>query len=260
MDVFKYEPIDLNSPAFRLLRLFKGMEADIKCELFQAWLQGDSIIPYEALSYTWGSTEMTEYIKIDGWTLGVTENLYWALRYLRSQDIDQIFWVDAVCIDQSNNIERGHQVQQMGNIYSQANRVIFWLGSPTYEINALMDSLKQLEKESIKHACGNWKLTDVRWMDLWSAVQSTLKNLYLNIETRQYKGMEMLLERPWFKRVWILQEVANAKVAVVCTGTRSISARIFALAPSLIGIQPKPHCQAVLDIMPGPSRKDSWWS
>ena len=62
-----------------------------------------SLVPrrqhYEALSYTWGSTEMTEYIKIDGRTLGVTENLYWALTYLRSQDIDQIFWVDAVCID-----------------------------------------------------------------------------------------------------------------------------------------------------------------
>ena len=148
----------------------------------------------------------------------------------------------------------------MGNIFFQANRVIFWLGSPIYEINVLMDSLKQLKKESIKYACGNWKLTDTRWMDLWSAVRPTLMNLYLNIDTRQYEGMEMLLERPWFKRVWILQEVANAKVAVVCTGTRSISARIFALAPSLIGIQPKPHCQAVLDIMPGPSRKDSWWS
>ena len=85
MGVFKYEPIDLKGPGFRLLRLFKGIEADIECELFQAWLQGDSVIPYEALSYTWGSMEMTEHIKIDGRTLGVTKNLYLALEYLRSQ-------------------------------------------------------------------------------------------------------------------------------------------------------------------------------
>ena len=90
MGVFKYEPIDLKGPAFRLLRLFKGIEADIECELFQAWLQGDSVIPYKALSYTWGSIEMTEHIKIDGRTLGVTKNLYLALEYLRSQDTDRI--------------------------------------------------------------------------------------------------------------------------------------------------------------------------
>lgn len=243
MSVFKYEPIDLERPAFRLLRLFKGAVGDdIECELFQAWLQGDSVIPYEALSYTWGSTEMTEHIKIDGRTLGVTKNLYWALQYLRSQDIDRILWVDAVCINQSNNQERGHQVQQMGNIYSQANQVIFWLGPATYEIRVLMDSLKQLEEESIKHACGNWKLTDMRWMNLWSAVQLILKDLYSGIVTKQRVGMEMLLKRSWFRRVWILQEVANANIAVVCTGTRSVSARIFALTPSLMGVQPEPHC------------------
>ena len=72
--------------------------------------------------------------------------------------------------------------------------------------------------------------------------------------------MECLLGRPWFKRVWILQEVANAKAAVVCSGTKSVSARIFALAPLLIGAKLEPHCQAVLDIMPGSSRKESWWS
>ena len=261
MGVFKYEPIDLEGPAFRLLRLFKGTGwDDIECELFQAWLQGDSTIPYEALSYTWGSTEMTEHIKIEGRTLGVTKNLYLALGYLRSQDTDRIFWVDAVCIDQGNNKERGHQVQQMGNIYSQASRVIFWLGPATYEIKVLMDSLKQLEEESTKHAYRDWKLADMRWMDLWLEVQLILKDLYSDIVTQQRAGMEMLLERSWFRRVWILQEVANANIAVVCTGTRSVSARIFALAPSLVGVQPEPHCQAVLDIMPGPSRKNSWWS
>ena len=53
MDVFKYEPIDLEGPAFRLLRLVKGREFDIECELFQAWLyEGSAIVPYKALLYT----------------------------------------------------------------------------------------------------------------------------------------------------------------------------------------------------------------
>ncbi|OCK89825.1 HET-domain-containing protein, partial [Cenococcum geophilum 1.58] len=260
MGVFKYETIDLEGPAFRLLRLFKGRESEIECELCQAWLHDDSAISYEALSYIWGGTEMSERIKINGRTLSITENLYLALQYLRLQDTDRILWVDAICINQSNEKERGHQVQQMGNIYSQADRVILWLGPATYDTNVLMDSLKRLQEESIKHACKDWKLADKRWMDLWLSVQPTLRSQHPGLVTRQREGMECLLGRPWFKRVWILQEVANAKAAVVCSGTRSISARIFALAPLLIGAKPEPHCQAVLDIMPGSSRKESWWS
>ncbi|KAF2464838.1 HET-domain-containing protein [Lindgomyces ingoldianus] len=260
MDIFKHEPIDLEGPAFRLLRLFKGSEADIECELFQAWLHGDSAISYEALSYTWGGTEMSASVKINGRTLHVTENLYLALQYLRSQETDRILWVDAICIDQCNHRERGHQVQQMGNIYSQADRVVIWLGPATHDINVLMNSLKQLEEESIKYACKDWSLTDKRWVDLWSSLHPFLMSQHWGLEVRQRAGLELLLGRPWFKRVWILQEVANAKRAVVCSGTKSVSARIFALAPLLMNTTPEPHCQAVLDIMPGPSRKYSWWS
>jgi len=145
----------------------------------------------------------------------------------------------------------------MGNIYSQANRVILWLGPATYNINVLIDSLKQLQEESIKHAYKDWKLTDKRWIDLWSLIQPTLRSQHPGLVTQQCKGMECLLGRPWFKRVWILQEVANARAAIVCSGTKFISARIFTLIPLLIGTKLEPHCQAVLDIMPGSSRKKS---
>jgi hypothetical protein len=38
------------------------------------------------------------------------------------------FWIDALCIDQDNTSERSHQVQLMGEIYSQADWVLVWLG------------------------------------------------------------------------------------------------------------------------------------
>jgi len=241
MDVFKYEPIDLEWPAFRLLRLLKGTGPDIECELFQAWLHGDSAISYEALSYTWGGTELSEHIKTNERSLDVTVNLYLALQHLRYQNLDRILWVDAICIDQGNEKERGHQVQQMGDIYNQADSVIFWLGSATYETSVVMDSLKRLHEEETKHTCKDWKLADKRWTDLWQAVQPTLRSQHTGLEDRQRAGMELLLKRPWFKRVWILQEVANARAALVCSGTKSVTARIFALAPLLIGVQPEPH-------------------
>jgi hypothetical protein len=59
---------------------------------------------------------------------------------------------------------------------------------------------------------------------------------------------------------WILQEVANTRSARIMYGTKSVSARIFAVAPTLLGVTPDTHCQAVLDIMPGSSQQYSWWA
>ncbi|RAQ44938.1 hypothetical protein AFGD_008315 [Aspergillus flavus] len=261
MEAFEYEPIDLEGPSFRLLLLHSGTAPDeIECTLLQAWFDGDSACPYDALSYTWGDTEKSDYIKIDGRRLDVTTNLYLALQDMRFPNTYRVLWVDAVCINQNNEAERGHQVQQMGCIYSRAEQVIIWLGQGRYETNAVMDSLKQLEEESREHPYKDWKLGDKHWIKLWSSVHGNLRSRYPGLERLQHEGINLLLDRPWFYRVWILQEVANARTAVVLSGNRSVSTRIFALAPFLIGVKPEPHCQAVLDIMPGASRNNSWWS
>jgi Heterokaryon incompatibility protein (HET) len=52
--------------------------------------------------------------------------------------------INPVCIDQNNEEERGQQVQQMGSIYSQAERVIIWLGEATYDTDYVMHYMKQL--------------------------------------------------------------------------------------------------------------------
>jgi hypothetical protein len=83
MATYKYNPIDLEGPAIRLVRLLKGnFTEDILCELFDAWLhQAGGGMPYEALSYIWGNAEKTAKITINGCTMGVTENLYVALQH-----------------------------------------------------------------------------------------------------------------------------------------------------------------------------------
>jgi hypothetical protein len=107
----------------------------------------------------------------------------------------------------------------MASIYNKTERVIIWLGPPTYDTDLIMSFMEKLEEESLKS----------------------------------------LLDRSWFRRVWILQKVAKARAAEVVCGTKSVSARIFALTPFIAGMVLDPHCQAVLDIMPGPSWKSSWW-
>lgn len=243
-----------------MLRLFKGTGSNIECELFEAWLDVEDLIPYEAISYTWGSMELSATVTIDGKTLSVTENLYLALQNLRLGEADRVLWVDAICINQSNHRERGHQVQQMGSVYSQADRVIIWLGPATDDTNVLLDSLKRLEQESTKiNHCG-WTIGDRRWKDLWSSLQLELMGTHWNLAARQRAGLKSLLKRAWFRRIWILQEAANAKRAIICSGTRFVSTRIFVLAPSLLDTELESGCQAVLNILPGSSRKESWWN
>jgi hypothetical protein len=174
MELFKYKPIDLNRSTIRLVRLLRGEFSDINCELLQIWLdERDKVVPYNALSYTWGE-EKGESIILDGKLLSVTKNLFSALQNLRSAASDTLLWIDAICIDQTNPEERGHQVGQMGEIFHQAARVLFWLGEATPETNSLMDALKILEEESIKYALKGWRLGDKHWMGLWSTVQAIL--------------------------------------------------------------------------------------
>jgi hypothetical protein len=158
MDIFVYKPIDLERPAFRLLQLLKGKGSAIECILYQAYLDGADTVPYDALSYTWGGMDKTSTVTVDGETFDVTENLHSALQHLRSEDIDRVLWVDAVCIDQGNERERGHQVRQMCKIYSQAEEVIVWLDQATEDTDTFMESLRRLEEYSSMHGHRHWDL------------------------------------------------------------------------------------------------------
>jgi hypothetical protein len=221
--------------------------------MYQAYLGGDDTIPYDALSYTWGGTHKTSTVKVNGNYLDVTENLYLALRHLRSEDIDRVIWVDAICINQSNEQERGHQVQHMCKIYSQAEEVVVWLGQATQETDILMDALQRLDEYNSSHSNKDNHRDLEQWDTFWLFVS---EDSYFE----RRKCLDQLLSRPWFKRVWILQEIANAKRASILCGTKSIRAHTLALAPSLMNIKPERHCQAVLDIMPGRLREQTWWS
>lgn len=247
MDDYQYQSLDTKAPAFRLLKLRKGNTVSIECEMFHAVVSDEDTIHYEALSYTWGSTELVESITVDGKKLWITENLHSALHCLRLRDRDRILWTDAICINQSDRKEQSQQVLQMGKIFGCAKCVIFWLGKPTFEATLLMKTLAGLEARSIASSDEGFTTKSMYWNILWSKTQQLQDGEWL---LRLRKGLETLLKRPWFDRVWILQEIMNAQSAIVCTGEMFVSANIFAISPSLVDVKPNQHIQSVLDLMP----------
>jgi hypothetical protein len=83
---------------------------------------------YTALLYAWGDIKITVPVRLNGQITFVTVNLQEALLNLRRLRSDVHFWIDALSINQNDIGERGHQVSQMREIYSEATNVISWLG------------------------------------------------------------------------------------------------------------------------------------
>ncbi|KAF2832760.1 HET-domain-containing protein, partial [Ophiobolus disseminans] len=82
-----------------------------------------------ALSYVWGDSTRHGTMDLGEGHIPLARNLEAALRRFRYKDSWTTLWVDAVCIDQDNIKERGHQVKLMGDIYSTASQFLVWLGS-----------------------------------------------------------------------------------------------------------------------------------
>ncbi|KAF9696588.1 hypothetical protein EKO04_005207 [Ascochyta lentis] len=130
---YEHSPLQDRS-SIRLITLLPGnFSTPLRCQI--AEFQKHSLTPYEALSYTWGDSEAPESIQICESAdleptiqiVPITRNLYEALQRLRTEEPRKL-WIDALCINQSDLEEKGHQVASMGQVYCKADRVIVWLG------------------------------------------------------------------------------------------------------------------------------------
>ncbi|KAF3008189.1 hypothetical protein E8E14_007902 [Neopestalotiopsis sp. 37M] len=255
---FRYEPFDLGQPGFRLLRL-QGGTGRLQCHIFQASLADENIVPYEALSYCWGSDRLADAIQVNGRAFAITSNLHLALTHLRLPDKDRILWIDAICIDQGNIRERGHQVDHMGDVYKRAKNVLFWLGYVNSDIVNLFRALQKFEGRVPVDAWMRWHNEDTRFQGIWDSTQESSEDRNLSRSSQQSR-LKSLISNEWFGRVWVIQEVFNAQRASLGCTAGWVNARTFALAPILLEVEPSTQCQAIIDVMPGPSRRSSWWS
>ena len=129
---FKHQPLDLSKPTIRLVHLLPlpSPNGHIQCSISHATIGST----YTCLSYCWGDPNPSCLIEIDDKAFAIGHNLFDFLAAARRTAAcdDSLatgpYWIDALCIDQSNVSERNHQVRQMGTIYAQAVQVHVWLG------------------------------------------------------------------------------------------------------------------------------------
>ena len=94
-----------------------GVELELRVVDFDA-----ASVDYTALSYMWGDPKQTDTVLIDNYPMEITQNLCAFLSEMQWQHRYEWFWIDALCINQTDNEEKSHQVRMMGEIYQ---RVLF---------------------------------------------------------------------------------------------------------------------------------------
>lgn len=148
----------------------------------------------------------------------------------------------------------------MREIYTNAELVMIWLGPSNTQIDFLMEAINQVHSNA-RSAFRNWRLFAERWQVAWPLIQYQLGGIHhTELDGKMGEALQELLQRPWYQRVWVIQEVASARAVYVMCGSKAVSTQTFTQIPSLLEITPDEHTQAVLDVMPGYLRKRRWWS
>ncbi|KAI8938742.1 hypothetical protein NX059_004609 [Plenodomus lindquistii] len=225
---FVYPGLLSSTNSIRLLQIEPASEVnnsdDIHCTLksVEPWI---SDMHYECLSYCWGAQTGGKRIFIraegndDYEPMEVTENLFGALKGLRNSLKPTLHWIDAICIDQTNDTERGEQVGLMKEIYSKASGVIVWLGPSTPRLAAAVDIMNDISRR-FQHDTTISPGSIINPLGLSFTDEDTAHLQSYN--EYSYEDVAHFFALPWFRRVWVLQEALAQTSITVRIGTRCL--------------------------------------
>jgi hypothetical protein len=227
---FQHQPLDLTDREIRVVDFTPPESRSSSIHLAMKHIKLRESPEYWALSYTWGAPfdtlllewddpNATHTVYIDGQEFEVRWNLEAALRALSELGVHTI-WIDGICIDQSNIPEKNQQVQMMGEIYTNARATFVWLGPESDDCSNAIDAIRTsihswpCRSEHLRsHLITTEDLTEYK-----AFAHNDLEGMAL--ET--IKAFARLLDRSWFRRIWIVQEVVLSREVVLLLGSRLI--------------------------------------
>ncbi|KAK1987738.1 heterokaryon incompatibility protein-domain-containing protein [Colletotrichum cereale] len=207
-----------------------GLQPVVRCRLKHRSLN-DRPCHYTALSYAWGDPYVTKAIFLDGLEIQVSNNLESVLRHLAIErwnhtELGPTLWVDAICIDQRNEAERAQQVSLMKDIFRNAHQTFLWLGPASEDSELAMDTLRQMSRAAsfVGSHFNSWSkfpFTSAASDPLLAAIRNILDDNLAALcmeDFARLRAVSALFDRPWFRRVWVIQERVLSLNCVVCCG------------------------------------------
>lgn len=173
-------------------------------------------LEYRALSYCWGDASNPSTILCNGHRLAVTPNLVSALRCLFSKgkagNLSLTFWIDSICINQTNDEEKRVQVMLMGDIYRQALQVLVWLGPASDSSGLAFDVCHRLWRQETglsKPARKKSSLSTIGQTTTWGSQLEPMTHMLFGQDgkfdsrgihrfVREMDAVQDMLMRPWW--------------------------------------------------------------
>lgn len=165
---------------------------------------------YKAVSYVWGNPATPHKVWIDdSYYLEVTESAMEVLNHIAMSEMDNYVWIDALCINQKDNEEKGRQVRLMYDVYSRAKEVVAWTGRPSVDSQLALEFVSTLHREIRRLYGSGTPLTRT----------SITKVNGCQWPSPKWTALAQFFRRPFFHRVWIVQEMVAAKQIRMACGT-----------------------------------------
>lgn len=257
----------LHAQEIRLVDILPGQwDDDIRCEVRQAAMANRP--RYKALSYVWGASRGSRRsITLNDVPHSVTPNLDFALRRIRRANQRETFWIDALCINQTDEAERGTQVGMMKEIYARAGAVVVYLGEapqhvfmrsarkkPTASVPTSFYGNEQ-DKDNIERFKKHWrydgaelpsgrklKLNFVHELCcLVSLLAQSTETSKMPLEDADqdsdapfkrnlFEALRYLMRSGWWQRVWVIQEIVVPEQVILMYDSVSAPWEMFANA------------------------------
>ncbi|KAL5592487.1 hypothetical protein FOBRF1_013513 [Fusarium oxysporum] len=215
----------------------------IYCEMLTTPISGP--MNFQALSYTWGTAARTHSLKLPETEFRITESLDEAIRHLRREDEAITLWIDQICINQENLQEKSLQIRLMSQIYSKAQKVLVWLGPAERGSDTAMDIWSRIGQDARDLGLESF-YTDEKFPQLQPIVINADPADPLTIEFQAlfeksrciYRdSLDAIIawfQRPWFKRVWVVQEFCLCPDTIFVCGKKSVEVELVMLAMQIV--------------------------
>ena len=220
---YHYEPL-IAEDAVRLVVLDPARveEAPLSCSIIQK-LRSIQPADYSAVSYAWGAPEFSRNLEVrcdsDTSYLRITPNVDALLRHFRTHSQPQYLWIDSLCLNQDDEIEKAQQILAMGQIYTQAKQVFIWLGRGDHMTPKLFAFFRKASR-----------LPDMEQLKMAKRIAFFMRKFGHNDFYTLFEALVAFFDRPWFSRRWVIQEACLAREATVFCGSCTISLPLLASA------------------------------
>jgi heterokaryon incompatibility protein (HET) len=219
--LLEYEYSPIQEGQIRLLRVTTNEDGSPSGTLKIVRLGHHDCPSYKTLSYVWGDPGRRWPIQVDGRYLQVLESLKPFMYLLQNRlSRNTWWWIDSICIDPQNLNERSYQIQLMGQIYRQSKETVVWLGPKSPDSDEAIDFLRYLSKKRFQYS-------RVVKKDEKAQAKMMADACVREDKEPHWDAVQELFARPWWTRVWTLQEFILSKEVVFYCGDKHLSRKLL---------------------------------